>query len=187
MIGARPGPHFPALPSLRCSFFDQSCNLPWVRNVDRVAGACDLDLVAVGSCRIPPFEVRVDGSVASGYQHPTRFASPSRRGDDAFEIVSFIEYLRPRHETGLFSRQVGCEVLMKLRGVNVSEPVRRLFHRTRLTEVTGETLSVVRLILARVRHVGSDVHQTGHGWVRPRFSNYGSPIAVSDKNARSIL
>jgi len=35
--------------------------------------------------------------------------------------------------------------------------------------------------------VGRDVDQSGNRWIRPGFSNYGSPIAVSDKNARSIL
>ena len=76
---------------------------------------------------------------------------------------------------------------MKLRGVKVSETVRRLLYRIRLAEVTWEALSVVSLILSSIWHVGRDVHQTGNRWIRPRFGNYGSPIAVSDKNARSIL
>src|SRR4029077_7933203 len=59
--------------------------------------------------------------------------------------------------------------------------------RTRLAEVTWEALSVVSLILSSVWHVGRDVHQTGDRRIRPRFGNYGSPIAMSDKNARSIL
>jgi hypothetical protein len=60
------------------------------------------------------------------YQHPARFASPRRRGDDCFEIVSCVEHLRSRHESGLLHRQVGCEVLMKLRGIEVSETVSRV-------------------------------------------------------------
>jgi hypothetical protein len=48
------------------------------------------------------------------YQHPARFASPRRRGDDCIEIVSCDEHLRTRHKSGLLSWQVGCEVLMKL-------------------------------------------------------------------------
>src|SRR5437868_1659912 len=48
--------------SVRCSFFDQGCNFLRPGNVDRVAGACDFDLVAVGSCGIPLLEVRVVGS-----------------------------------------------------------------------------------------------------------------------------
>ena len=76
---------------------------------------------------------------------------------------------------------------MKLRGVEVSETVCRLLYRSRLAEVTWEALSVVSLILSSIWHVGRDVHQTGNRWIRPRFGNYGSPIAVSDKNARSIL
>ena len=152
-----------------------------------MAGAWDFDLVALGSFGIPPFEVGVDGSVFCRYQHPARFASPRRRGDDCFEIVSCVEHLRSRHESGLLSRQVGCEVLMKLRGVEVSETVCRLLYRSRLAEVTWEALSVVSLILSSIWHVGRDVDQAGNRWIRPRFSNYGSPIAVSDKNARSIL
>src|SRR6266481_476381 len=152
-----------------------------------MAGAWDFDRVALGSCGVPPFEIRVDGSVLCRDQHPARFASPRRRGDDGFEIVGQVEHLRSRHESGLLSRQVGCEVLMKLRRVEVSETVRRLLYRTRLAEVTWETFSVVSLILARIRHVGRDVDQTGNRWIGPGFSNYRSPIAVSDKNARSIL
>jgi len=76
---------------------------------------------------------------------------------------------------------------MKLRGVKVSETVSRLLYRSRLAEVTGETPSVVRLILSCIWHVGRDIHQTGDRWIRPRFGNYRSPIAVTDKNARSIL
>src|SRR6266550_522433 len=136
---------------------------------------------------IPPFEVGVDGSVLCRYQHPAWFASPSRRGDDCFEIVRCVEHLRSRHESGLLSRQVGCEVLMKLCGVEVSETVCRLLYRGRLAEVTWEALSVVSLILSSIRHVGRDVHQSGNRWIRSGFSNYRSPITVSDKNARSIL
>jgi hypothetical protein len=69
---------------------------------------------------------------------------------------------------------------MKLRGVEVSETVCRLLHRTRLAEVTREALSVVGLVLSSVWHVRRDVHQTGNRWIRARFRNYGSPIAVSD-------
>src|SRR5437899_2967894 len=76
---------------------------------------------------------------------------------------------------------------MKLRGVEVSEAVCRFLYRSRLAEVTWETLSVVALILSRIRHVGRDVDQTGNRWICPGLGNYCSPIAVSDENARSIL
>src|SRR6266446_8107461 len=76
---------------------------------------------------------------------------------------------------------------MKLRGVEVSEAVCRLLYRTRLAEITWEALTVVRFVFSSVWHVGRDVHQTGNRWIRARFRNYGSPIAVSDKNARPIL
>ena len=52
---------------------------------------------------------------------------------------------------------------------------------------SGEALPVLCLTLSGIRHVGRDVDQTDNQWMSPRFSNYGSPIAVSDKNARSIL
>src|SRR4029077_2851170 len=121
------------------------------------------------------------------YQHPARFASPRRRGDDCIEIGSCVEHLRSRHEGGLLRRQVGCEVLMKLRGVEVSETVCRLLYRIRLAEVTWEALSVASLTLSSIWHVSRDVHQSGNRWIRARFGNYGSPVAVSDKNARPIL
>src|SRR6266404_2151788 len=136
------------LPSVRCSFFDQSCNLLWLGDVDRVARARDFDLVTLGSFGVPPFEVRVDGSVFCRYQHPTRFTSPCGRSDDCFEIVGQVEHLRSRHESGLLRRQIGCEILMKLRGVQVSETVCRLLYCSRLAQVTWESLSVVSFILA---------------------------------------
>src|SRR5882757_3545062 len=149
------------LPGLRCSFFDQSCNVLRPGDVDRVAGAWDFDLVTAGSYGIPAFEVGVDGSVCSRYQHPAWFASPRRRGDDCFEIVSCVGYLRSRHESRLLSSEVGGEVLMKLRRIEVSEPVCGLLYCGRLAEVAWEALSVVGLILSGIGHVGRDVHQTG--------------------------
>src|SRR5207302_7048999 len=113
--------------------------------------------MALGSCGVPPFEIRVDGSVFCRYQHPAWFASPRSRGDDCFEIVSCIEHLRSRHESGLLSRQVGCEVLMKLRRVEISETVCRLLYCARLADVAWEALSVVSLVLTSIWHVGRDV------------------------------
>src|SRR3984885_2003937 len=155
--------------------------------VDWVAGARDFHLVAVGSRGIPAFEIGVDGSVAASYQHPTRFTSPRSSGDYCFEILSFIQHLRPCHERCLLSRQVGGEVFMKLRGIEVSETICCLLYRVRLTEITREALSVVSLIFSGIRHVGRDVHQAANHRVSPSFSDYRSPIAVCDKNARSIL
>jgi hypothetical protein len=106
------------LPNVRCSFFDQSCNLLRPGDVDGVAGARDFDLVAVGSLGMPAFEVGI---------------------------------------------------------------------RSRFAEVTWEALSVVSLILSGIWHMGRDIHQSGNRWIRPGFSNYASPITVTDKNARSIL
>src|SRR4029077_11195870 len=76
---------------------------------------------------------------------------------------------------------------MKLRGVQVSETVRRLLDRGRLAKVARKALSVVSLILSSIWHVGRDVHQSDDRWIRPGFRNYRSPIAMSGKNARSIL
>src|ERR1700730_13060500 len=143
--------------------------------------------MAMSSLGVPPFKLRVDGSVFCRYQHPAWFASPRRRGDGCFEIVSGVEYLRPRHERGLLRRQVVCEVLMKLRGVEIGETVGCLLYRSRLAELTWETLSVVCLILSSVWHVGRDIYQSGNWWIRSGFSNYGVSITVSDKNARSTL
>ncbi len=128
-----------------------------------MAGARNFDLMAVGSRGVPAFEVGVDGSVRPGYHHPAWFASPRSRGDNRFEIVGKVEYLRSRHESSLLRRQISCEVLMKLRGVEVSETVHRLPYRTRLAEVAWEALAVVRLVLSRVGHVRRDVYKTGDG------------------------
>src|SRR6266850_5722885 len=143
--------------------------------------------MALGSLGIPPLQVRIDGSIASRHYHPARFASPRRCRDNSFEIVSKVEHLRSCHESGLFSRQVGCEILMKLRGVEVSKSIRCLVDRSGLAEVTWEALSVISLVFSGIRHVGRDVHQSGNRWMRSGFGNYRSPITVTDKNARSIL
>src|SRR5580704_3858533 len=71
----------PFLSRVRRSFFDHSCNLLRVGYVDTVTSTCDFHLVAVGSCGIPPFEVRVDGSVCSRHQHPTWLRAPRGTGD----------------------------------------------------------------------------------------------------------
>src|SRR6267378_710195 len=143
---------------VRGSFFDQSCNFFRPGDVDRVTRPRDFDLVTLGSFGVPPFEIRVDGSVLCRYQHPARFASPRSSGDDCFEIIGQVEHLRSRHESSLLSRQVGCEVLMKLRGVEVSETVCRLLYRVRFAEIARESFPVVRFIFASVWHMGRDVN-----------------------------
>src|SRR6202140_1794176 len=143
--------------------------------------------MASGPCGIPAFEGRVGGSVCASHQHPARFFSPCSRGDDRFEIVGCVEHLRLRHESSLFCRKVGREVLMKLRRVEISETVRRLLYRSRLAEVTWETLSIVGLILSSVWHVGSDIYQPGTRWSPSGFGNCVSATTGSDKKARSIL
>src|ERR1700688_2464903 len=152
-----------------------------------MAGSCEFDLVAVSSCGIPAFQVGADGSVCSRNQHPAWLASPCGCGDSRFEIVGEVKHLGSRHESGLLRGEVGCEVRLKLRRIEVSETICRLLYRTRLAEIAWEALAVVRLVLSGVWHVGRDVHQTGNRWIRPCFGDYGSPIAMSDKNARSIL
>src|SRR6476659_4958775 len=76
---------------------------------------------------------------------------------------------------------------MKLRGIQVSEAVRRLLYRSRPAEVTWEALSIVGLILPRIGHVGCDVYQTNNRWIRSRFGDDGAAITVSHKNAGSVL
>src|SRR6267142_223650 len=172
---------------MRCRFFDQSCNLFRSGNVDGVTGSGDFDFMAVGSCGIPAFEVGADGSICCGYQRPARLASPRSRGDDCSEIVSEVEHLGLSHQSGLLRRQVSREVHMKLRWIEVRETVGGLLYRPRLAEITWEALSVVSLVFSSIGHVGRDVHQTSDRWVRPRLGDYGSTIAMTDKDARSIL
>src|SRR5205807_10153080 len=87
----------------------------------------------------------------------------------------------------LRSRRVGCEVLMKQRGIEVRQPACRLLYRSRLAQVGWEARSVGGLILSSIWHVGANVDQAGNRWIGPGFGNYGSPVAVCDKNAWSIL
>src|ERR1700761_966587 len=136
---------------------------------------------------IKKFEVGVDRSARPGDDHPTRFLSPCRRGDDCLEVHSCVEHLRSRHESGLLRRQIGGEVLMELGWIEVREAICCLLYRARLAEVTREALAVVRFVLSSVWHVRCNVHQSSNGWIRARFRNYGSPIAVRNKDARSIL
>src|ERR1700688_185096 len=76
---------------------------------------------------------------------------------------------------------------MKLLGVEVRETVCGLLDRARLAQVAEEALSIIRLVLPSIGHVGSDVHQSGDRRICARFRDYRSPIAVRDKNARSVL
>src|SRR6516162_6369088 len=101
-------------------------------------------------CRPRGSRLRLRLSVFCRDQHPTRFASPRGLGDDCIEIGSCVEHLRSRHESGLLSRKVGCEVFMKLRGVEVGETVRRLLYRVRLVEITWESFCVGSLTLSSV-------------------------------------
>src|SRR6204780_1136647 len=76
---------------------------------------------------------------------------------------------------------------MKLGRVDIGEAVRRFLYGARLGEVAREALSVVRLVLSSVWHVRRDEHQSDNSWIRASFRNYGSAVAVSDKNARAFL
>src|SRR5271155_5339703 len=136
-----------------------------------MAGTLDFDLVAIRTCRIPTFEIGIDGSVFRCYRHPARLASPGSRRDDCLKTVGQVEDLRSCHKSSLFSRQVSGEVLMKLRRVKISETVCCLLYCSRLAQVTWEALSVICLILSRVWHVGRHIDQSGNRGVRPGFSN----------------
>ena len=53
--------------SVRCSFFNQGCNLLRPGDINRVTGTLDFDHVALGSFGVPAFEVRIDDSVSCRY------------------------------------------------------------------------------------------------------------------------
>src|ERR1700722_16045022 len=76
---------------------------------------------------------------------------------------------------------------MELGRIEVREAICCLLDRTRLAEITREALAIVGFVLSSVWHVRRYINQSGNRWTRARFCNYGSPIAVRDKNARSIL
>jgi hypothetical protein len=126
-----------------------------------VTGAGDFDLVAVGSCGIPPFGVRVDGSVFCGYQHPAWFASPRSRGDDSLKIASEVGHLRSRHESSLLCRQVCCEVFMKLREIAQSAPPSKTLWAP--SETGSEHLHVIAEEVSRVAElcIGQDMGTMG--------------------------
>src|SRR5437764_13237426 len=90
--------------------------------------------------------------------YPGHLVSPRRCGDDSFEIGISEEHLRTRLESGLLSRQVGCEVFTKLCRVKIIEPVCCHLYRGRLAQVTSRALPAVGLTLASIWHVGRDVH-----------------------------
>jgi hypothetical protein len=48
-------------------------------------------------------------------------------------------------------------------------------------------LADIRFVLCTIWYVRCNIHQSGNRWIRARFGNHGSPIAVSDKNALPIL
>jgi len=85
----------------------------------------------------------------------------------ALKLSAKLSTLRARHESGLLSRQIGCEVLMKMGGVEISKPVYSLLYRSRLAEVTWKALPVVSLILSSIWHVGRDVNQSRDRGIRP--------------------
>src|SRR5580698_353619 len=172
---------------MRRSLFDQRSYLFRPGDINRMASAGDFDLVAVGPRSVPPFKVRIDDPVCTCYEHPAWFASPRRCSDDRLEIVSRVEHLGSRHEGCPLCRKVGCEVLPKLCGIQISEAVCRLLYCGGLTEVTGKAPSIVSLIFASVWHVGRDVHQTNNNGIIPRFCDYRSAIAMSHKNAGTVL
>src|SRR5580692_3199428 len=169
------------------SLFDQRRHLFRSGSINRMAGAGDFDLVAPGPRRVPSFEVRIDGPVRTCYEHPGWFASPRGCGDDCLETVSRVEHLRSRHKGSLLRRKVGCKVLLKLCGIEISEAVCRLLYCRRLAEVTGKALSVISFIFASVWHVGCDIHQTSNSGIVSGFCDYGSPITMSYENAGAFL
>ena len=76
---------------------------------------------------------------------------------------------------------------MKLRGIEVSKTVRRLFYRIGFAEIAWKALSVLSLTLSCIWHVGRDVNRSHNLRIVRGFGDYGPTIAVSDNNARSVL
>jgi hypothetical protein len=95
-----------------------------------VAGTGNFDFVAVRASGVPAFEIGIDGAVCSGDQHPAGFTFPCSGGDDGFEIIAEVEDLGSRHEIGLRGGQVGREIFMKVRRIDVSETIGRLLYCT---------------------------------------------------------
>src|SRR3984957_13560210 len=80
--------------------FDHRGDFLGMGDEDAVAGAGNFSGVAVSALGVPALEVRVDGAVASGNDHPAGFGSPGRGGDGPGKIWSVVEDLGARHECG---------------------------------------------------------------------------------------
>ena len=156
-----------------------------------MAGACDFDRVAMSSLGIKPFEVGVDRSIRPGDDHPTRFFSPCRRGDYCLEIVRGVGNLRSRHEIGLLHRKImAAKYSWNWVGSRYVETASAVFFiAPDLLRALEEALSVVPLrSLQRLACALQHTTQSGNRWIGARnYYNYGSPIAMRDKDARSVL
>ena len=79
-----------------------------------MTGAWNFDLVAFGSCGIPPFEVRVDGPIVGRHDGKARFCLPrgghGRRGGGLYRNID----LRVRHQLRLSRWQIRGEIGVKL-------------------------------------------------------------------------
>src|SRR5271156_4234721 len=77
---------FPLLCGCTRGALDYLCNFFGMRDEDAVAGARNFGRLALGPLGVPAFQVRVDGSIASGHHHPTGFGSPRSGGDGPRKI-----------------------------------------------------------------------------------------------------
>src|SRR5262249_24523201 len=109
--------------------FDHCCDFLWVRHVDSMARSRDVASVAVGTFGIPPFQLWADRPVCVRDNHPAWLGSPCSSGDDSFEIVSQVGYLRLRHEGCLIGGKVSSKKVVKLCRVKVGKTVWQLLDR----------------------------------------------------------
>ena len=76
---------------------------------------------------------------------------------------------------------------MKLRRVDICETVGRFLYGALIWRGRSESAFPSTDSFAGIRHVSRDIHQARNRWIRARFRNHGSPIAMTDKDARSVL
>src|SRR5437763_1689781 len=92
-----------------------------------MAGALDLDRLAVRPGGVHPLEVGTDDPVGPGDHVPARLELPSRVGDRRREYGRQGEHLRACFEGSFVGGQIRGEVGVVSRGIQVGVPVRRLF------------------------------------------------------------
>src|SRR5258705_2781227 len=155
-----------------------------------MARAFEFFCVAVSARVVPPLEIGINYLVRRRDNRPARLGLPRSSGQRRSEDLGCCQYLRPRFEFGLLARQVGGEVLVEVRGVEVGEAVVRLLYRSFLLRGgAGHVLLLSKgaLVLSDVGSVRSDVHKSDDIRMDAGLGDDRAAVAVTDEDARTFL